>query len=347
MTAAVPQYDRRLAIAALIAVNALWGTSFPIVRSLNLEMDQHFQVVTDASSGWFRAASAGWLIASRFGLALALLIFFAHRLCRRVKAPHFWSGVAIGTFFFAGIVLQVIALATIPASRSGFLTSLAVVFTPLLAACLGRKWPRLNVLGAAMVALLGVAILAGMLRWSEGKPTISDDAMQHWTLGDGLTTLAAILFSIQILLLDGLGKRYDSAIFTPSMFLTTFVLGCLCFLIAAPRIPENLPETWVGIGLQSRYYLLIIWMSVFGTLLAFTWMNKYQPAVSAGQAAVIYTVEPLFASAWAMFLPGWFSVLCGIAYVDESLTASMLVGGLFILLANLLALWPSTADQGR
>ena len=65
-------------------------------------------------------------------------------------------------------------------------------------------------------------------------------------------------------------------------------------------------------------------MTVFSTLLAFHWMNVYQPRVSASRAALIYLLEPVFASA--------FSILWG----HDRLTPQLVFGGALILGGNLL-----------
>jgi drug/metabolite transporter (DMT)-like permease len=81
-------------------------------------------------------------------------------------------------------------------------------------------------------------------------------------------------------------------------------------------------------------------LSLFPSLLAFSWMNTYQPYVTAIQAAVIYTLEPVFVSAWAFFLPAILTAFCGIPYANETLTIPMVVGGGLIIAANFLALAP-------
>lgn len=70
-------------------------------------------------------------------------------------------------------------------------------------------------------------------------------------------------------------------------------------------------------------------------------MNTYQPLVSAVQAAVIYTMEPVFVSSWALFLPGILSFAYGLSYANEVLSLSMMLGGGLILVANVVALWPT------
>lgn len=329
------------AIIALIVVNAMWGTSFPLMKSLNMEIDHHFGVTGEAvASSWLRIASAAWMIGIRFALATILFAVVFRRIIRTLDKAHFWAGTQIGGLFCCGLILQVIGLGMIPASRSGFLTSLAVIFTPIVNAVYQRKAPRLVVIAGALIAVLGISVLTSLIVYQDGRIEIAEDAVGRWTLGDTLTTIGAFIFSFQILSVDRLGKKLNSLAFTPSMFLTTSVLSLIVFAIVQPQIPETSELGWLAISMNPSFVVLIALLVVFASLLAFSWMNKYQPAVSAEQAAVVYTTEPLFASSWALFLPAYLSVWCGIKYANEAFTLPMMVGGALILIANVVVLWP-------
>jgi drug/metabolite transporter (DMT)-like permease len=65
-------------------------------------------------------------------------------------------------------------------------------------------------------------------------------------------------------------------------------------------------------------------------------MNHWQPRVSAVEAGMIYTTEPVFTAFYALFLPVWISRIAGMDYANESLTGSLLVGGMLIVAANML-----------
>lgn len=345
----LPTLDRRRAILVLVLVNAMWGASFPIMKCLNLQIDQHFAVTELTASSWLRGGSAAWMIAIRFTIALLLSAVVLRGTIGQIRMPHVLSGMAIGTVFFFGLLLQVIGLATIPASRSGFLTSLAVVFTPMITTTLRRRLPGTPSLLGAAIALLGVTILTGLLVIQNGRVALAEDALQRWTTGDSLTTLAALFFSFQILLVDRLGKRYESIAFTPSMFATTAILAAIAFWVIRDRVPEVAASAhsggvWMSLAMQPRFFLLIGLLCVFPTLLAFLWMNKYQPYLTAVQAAVIYTLEPVFASLWAMFVPGLLSVLCAVVYSNEQVSLPLVIGGSLVLIANVLALWPRPVD---
>ncbi|MFM8214771.1 MAG: EamA family transporter, partial [Pirellula sp.] len=143
-------------VIALVIVNALWGFSFPVVKVLNEMSDLHFGVPHEHQSTAFRVIVSAWMIATRFTLALALLGIFWNSLIRNATRQEWLAGFYIGLMFYCGLVLQVIGLATIPASRSGFLTSLTAVFTPLFGALIFRKYPTKWMVIGTGLAVLGV-----------------------------------------------------------------------------------------------------------------------------------------------------------------------------------------------
>jgi len=336
--------QRLKAVVFLTMVNALWGMSFPIVKSLNLQLDHHFQVVDETASLVFRVASATWIIGLRFGFAFALLLIFFRKLVFQALPREWAAGALIGTFFLLGLILQTIGLATIPASRSGFLTSLSVVFTPLVIAIGHGKRPSNGVFSGIALAVLGVSILTGLVLFDDAGLRMAPDAMKVWTKGDTLTTIASFFFSMQIICIDRFGKQMNPVALTPGMFVAAAGFATFVFL-AVSQMP-NAPKTidFVVVSQQLSFWPLILVLSVFPSLVAFSWMNTYQPLVTAVQAAVIYTMEPVFVSLWAFFLPGILSAICALTYANETLTIPILLGGGLILIANVLALWPSPKE---
>lgn len=335
-----------------MAVNVLWGLSFPIVKALNLQVEQHFDAPENGASVWLLASTSAWVIAMRFLVSLALVMVVCRKLVATVRWPHFFGGAAIGALFFGGLLLQVAGLASIPASRSGFLTSLVVVWTPIFSTLLQRKLPRRQTIVGAFVSVLGVSVLTGMISVDSGRIGVAPDAMSQWRLGDSLTSVAVLFFSFQIILVDALGKRYESTAFTPSMFAATAILGLVFFAGFQLLVPDESfhrvwgPGGWWAVTWQPSFVVSILVLSVFSTLIAFLWMNRYQPVLSSGQAAVIYTLEPLFASTWAMFLPAWLSVWCLVEYTNEVIHWQLVIGGMILILANGIALWPDRGSRG-
>ena len=65
-------------------------------------------------------------------------------------------------------------------------------------------------------------------------------------------------------------------------------------------------------------------------------MNRWQKFVTATEAGLIYSIEPVIASLLSLFLPAIFSLWAGINYANEELTVRLFVGGGLIMAANIL-----------
>ena len=77
-------------------------------------------------------------------------------------------------------------------------------------------------------------------------------------------------------------------------------------------------------------------------------MNAYQPEVTPVQAASIYTLEPVFATLWAMWLPGVISPMVGLDYPSEAADLMLVLGGSLIVLGNVIGLAaPQDVPSGR
>ncbi len=150
--------------------------------------------------------------------------------------------------------------------------------------------------------------------------------------GEAETLLAAIFFAGQILWLE----RPDFAGNRTTHFSVVMFAGTA--LLALPVAVFNAPEA----AALARAYAdgSVLWMTgalvVFCTLAAYGLMNVWQRHISATEAGLIYCIEPVAASAFALFLPQWLSRAAGIDYANEHITRNLLLGGGLILAANVL-----------
>jgi drug/metabolite transporter (DMT)-like permease len=366
---------RRRAILALVMVNLLWGISFPAMKATNLLVEAQqagnaqpspadkTMLVESAvprdtlAVATTQVTAACFLITVRFSIALVLLGLFFPRLFRGLTAEHWRMGAWTGLAFAAGFVLQIVGLNYVPASRSGFLTSLTVIFTPIAAVVIERRFPRVSVLFGAAAALVGTGILTGLFELTGPFGLrLASGALGRIGPGDWLTATAAGVFTLQILLIDRYSRRMSAGQLTPGMFVATLGIGVCLFVSGhAMQPPARGAAAWSGLLADLPFLVLVFVMSVFCTVLAFYWMNKYQAHVSPAQAALIYTLEPVFAALWAMILPDMITSLTN-AYVHSSGAAAatfrlnyvserpgweLLIGGSLVVLGNLLALLPS------
>jgi drug/metabolite transporter (DMT)-like permease len=294
----------------LVVVTLLWGLSFAWMKN--------WQAASQGAPGG-PLLSGVTLIALRMPLAILVLAAWQPRLFTAATAREYAAGALIAVPFTAGFVLQVWGLNWTTPALSAFVTSLCSAWVPLLAwACLGVAVGRLTLFGLA-VALAGTAVLG--LRLDE-----------RWALGPGeaLTLLASLLFALELLLLDRLGRAVNSAHLTAGFLGTSAVLTAGAALALAAGGPGlGAWASWAGGMLQSWPVLRdLALMTLLPTVLAFHWMNVYQPRVPVSRAALIYLLEPVFSAAFSVW------------WQHDRLTPPLLLGGGLVLAGNLLVELP-------
>jgi len=317
-----------------------------MMKGISQIIENHFQIRSDAMSTSLSVSASSGMIAIRFLFAMVFLCAVFPRLVRGATRLEWIAGFWIGLLFSIGLVLQVVGLSTIPASRSGFLSSLTAVYTPLIACFLSKKAPNANVIVGAGLALLGIAVLSDLFPNPYSSSDFSHQQQQIIPLnsGDLWTTLGALFFSFQVLLIDHFGKTLRSSAFTPGMFVTAAIVSAMIFAVSQSMTSLEYDSiglrNWLALFSMPGFMGVVLFLAIFCSLLAFLGMNTYQPSISAAQASVIYSLEPLFASLWAMLVPGLLAGFLTLEYQNESLTVHLMVGGFLILVANIVALWP-------
>lgn len=309
---------RTRAIQILILATGLWGLSFPATKALQFTQQQ----MLGDSSSWFLASI---LTVYRFGIAALVLLILSARTLRKMTRLEVEQGLGLGLFGGAGILLQVDGLAHTSASVSAFLTQGTCLFIPLWLALQHWRLPSLRVAASCALVVAGAAVLAGV-DW------------QHLSLGRGgwETIAAAAFFAGQILWL----ARPEYAANNVNHFsLVMFgTMALVCAPVAALTC-NHISDLWLAWNSWPAIVFLLILMfpCTFG---AYMMMNHWQRHVTPVQAGLIYCFEPVFASSFALVLPGIFSRWAGVNYANETLTRSLLLGGALILAANLLVLKP-------
>jgi drug/metabolite transporter (DMT)-like permease len=163
---------------ALVAVTAVWGATFVMVRD----------AVATIPPFTF--------IAYRFLAAAALLAVLRPRALAHRRPGMAAAGLVAGLALLAGYGFQTVGLQYTTASNAGFITGLAVVLTPLIGAMVLRERPGLGPALGAALAFLGLALL-----------TLQRLEVRR---GDALVLGCAVAFAAHILLLGRFAPRYSS-----------------------------------------------------------------------------------------------------------------------------------------
>lgn len=306
----------RFAVFALILACALWGVSFPLVKTLHLEQSGR---IPGISSEFLTA----WIVVARFLLAALIL---APTLVR-IGLPtgsEIRQGLLLAGFGGVGIALQVDGLAYTEASTSAFLTQAYCIVLPLWTAIQTRRPPTFRLTGATLLVLAGGAILAGI------RPG-------HYRIGRGeaQTLLAALFFSLQILSLER--RRFAANRGRPVTLVMCAGTGLLFIPVAFLLAPSPIALVEAGGSLPAMGIVAVL--AVICTVGSFLLMNTWQKRLPAAEAGLIYTTEPVFTAAYALVLPAMLGSMAGVAYPNETLTLPLAIGGGLILTANILMQW--------
>ncbi len=250
----------------LASVTLFWGATFPIVKEAIVEMP---------------VMAFLWV---RFAMASVLLAALAGRQGFATLDRRGWRfGILLGTLLFASYAFQTFGLERTSSANAGFLTGLGVVWVPLMAGPLLKK-------PAAFGSKIGVALaLIGLFMLTWHTP---------WTInfGDLLVVICSVFVALHILGLDAFTKGYDGRALTFVQIATMAVLGCIGSLMFEPT---SWPQVWTG----SLIFAFII-TSVFATAYAFWAMTTFQNRTTPTRAALIYTLEPVFAAIFSIWLAG-------------------------------------------
>lgn len=305
-----------MAVLALVLTCAFWGLSFPVLKALQLEQAAR---LPEASS-WFLAA---WIQMARFGTAACLLAPAMLHLPRPTR-KEVQQGLELAAWGGVGMGIQTDGLVYTEASTSAFLTQAYCVLLPLWTVAHSRRFPSLRLLGATVLVVAGTAILSGI---RPGNLSIGRGELE--------TLFSTVFFTGQILALEK--PRYAENRGRPVTLMMCVGIAVLALPVAWITAPNSEAMLIAGASLPAAAMLTSL--AVFCTIGAFLLMNTFQRYVPATEAGLIYTSEPVFASAYALFLPAWLATWAGVAYENERFTLALLAGGGAILAANLWMQW--------
>ena len=309
------QYPHRWrAIQMLVLASLFWGLSFPVMKMLAI-LHQSLLNTTDS---WFSAAST---VTIRFGIAGLITAVFSWRTLTKMTALEFWHGAGLGLFGSIGLLWQMDGLSYTSAGTSAFLTQSYCLIIPILVAFRDRRPPPLITVLACGMMMAGIGILTG---YTPKLATIGRGELE--------TLLGSRFFTGQILWLERpVFSRNNVNNFTTVMFGITALMA-LPVALWKMRSSADFIRAY-----STREPLVLLGILIAAcTLVAYVVMNYWQPQLPATEAGLIYGAEPVFASMFALFVPGMLSTWTGHAYGNERLTSSLLLGGSLIVLANVL-----------
>lgn len=271
-----------------ILMTMIWGATFLVTKD------------TLKLVGPFTYLSLCYLVAT-----LTLVSIF-HRRLMRITRSELLCGLLIGVVLFAGYAFQTVGMQWTSVSKTGFLTGMYVPLVPLFSLLLLRQ-------RIAITAWVGVLLsLVGLLLLSVNKQFTLNIGPGEWLL-----LCCAIAFALQIVMISKFAPQMDAI----NLAIIQLALTAVLSLIAVPLHHEPIAAppllAWVPI-------ILLGTLDMAFTLVGMNWVQQY---ISGTRAALVYSLEPLWAAFFGVLIAG--DVLSLVAWLGcACIFAGMVVGRL-------------------
>jgi drug/metabolite transporter (DMT)-like permease len=214
------------------------------------------------------------------------------------------AGILCGIPLFLACNLQQVGLVDVDAGKSGFLTAMYIVIVPVIGIFLKKK-PTIMIPISVALAVVGLYFLSCM-----GATSIQ--------LGDLLLIGCALMFAIQITLVDQLAQNMDGLRLNTIQALVCAVLSSL--VMAFTETP-----TLAGI---TACTIPLIHVGVFSMGIGYYLQIVGQQSLDSTPATLIMSLESVFAA------------LFGVIFLKESMTGWEIFGSALIFAAVILSQLP-------
>jgi drug/metabolite transporter (DMT)-like permease len=267
---------------AILLTTLIWGSTFAVARGV---LD-HWPPLS--------------YLAVRMPLAaLVFAALFPRQVFKATRAA--WrAGATLGALIGLGFIGQTVGLLYTTPAKSAFITGITTPLVPVVAYLVWRARPsRENLAGIVLATAGGALILA---------PSDASGV----NAGDLVTLSTTLLFAAHVTLMGLYSRRFDVRQLSAIQVTTAAALAVAAWLAlrgytalaGAESLPAGLareaePLVWGPAVLWQLAYLTVV--ATVATFLLWTWG---QARMSATHAAVIFSLEPVFATGFAVLLRG-------------------------------------------
>ena len=245
-------------------------------------------------------------IAARGLLAAFALLPFALVEARRAGGEPAPGLIRIagagGLIFFLGAVFQQVGLITATVSNTGFLTGLYVIFTPFVVWGWKRRQPTPLIWLAVALSFAGTWLLGG-------------GTLAGFNGGDGIVAICAVFWALHLVVVSASARFNRPVAFTALQFAVVGTLGLIASLAS---------ETTTRAGLVAAAPA-IAYVGVLSSALTFTLLAIAMKYAPTAEAAIIVSLESVFAAIAGAWVLGERLSLIGIVGAGLILAAIILV----------------------
>jgi drug/metabolite transporter (DMT)-like permease len=246
----------------------------------------------------------------RFVVAAVVMFAIRPTCLRGMTRQGLLRATGLGVVLGAGYITQTFGLQFASATVSGFITGMCVVLTPAVSWLILRRKINRRTVSAVLLATVGLALLS----------------LHGWHVGWGelLTLACAVFYAVHIVGLGEWSPQYEPYGFALLQITTVAVITTAVSLPGGLILPPD-PAVWWIVAITA----------IFATAIAFLVQTWAQSLVPAATAAIIMTMEPVFAGIFGVWLGG------------NELTLQVVFGAVCVLTAMLIVALKSSANTSR
>ena len=194
----------------------------------------------------------------------------------REKQAFIKGGMLAGFFIFLASFAQQYGIAYTSVAKAGFLTTLYVVFVPVISLLFGRRFDNKIWISIAL-SVIGMYLLCM-------------NGSFYLEIGDALMILSALGFSVQILAVSRYSKRIDPVKLTLAQFIVEAMLATIVMLVL-----ERPDLSSIHSALPA-----ILYAGIFSSGIAYTLQSLGQKNLNPAIASIAMCLESVFGT-----LSGW------------------------------------------
>jgi drug/metabolite transporter (DMT)-like permease len=269
-----------------LLVTIIWGGTFPIIKA----------AVTHIGANAF--------VAIRFSLAAIALLPWAYSELKTSSRSVLKAGLILGIMNAAVYVLQTASMEYISASRCAFITGMNVIMVPILGRVLGIAHLKRIDLLATVICLIGLYILTGA-------------DFHHLNRGDALVFISATVTALSIVYLHRVSETHTA------YRAITFYQIALTVPIPFFVFVSTSQFSWQP---SSEVILALAYCAFLATIIPMYAQTRFQKDTTPTQIALIFSLEPVFASLFAA------------VFYHEAIGLEILLGGAIMLISMILPL---------
>lgn len=256
-----------------------------------------FPLVTEA----VRYMSPFLFVTLRFSCAAVFLLFWVFRKLGKTTPQLLMAGIILGFLNAAVYLFQTFGMQSIDADTAAFVAASGVIFVPFISALIGLAKVRVIEYVGTFVCFIGLYVLTGA-------------NLDHLNEGEFWILCASFFWAIWVCYLQKISPKIKEF-----------------NLLAFYQIVFTLPLTVALTGIDSHVssWPPILWITLFytgilATALVFILQIRYQKETTVTHAAIIYSLEPVLASFFAIYIN------------HEPLTWRIIAGGSIVLFSIIL-----------